>query len=180
MGTRRKPCSEVDGKLNMIESLTWKLQLLVFIYLRITVSHLFVCLSILELTTFEQQVYSTKIGYVNALSLGKNSCKERNVATLNSAAHIKQKRAVYIASSESCQPKRIVRCWNKVKRKYIQGTTTKSIPLLQPEHEHGFCQQNGSERGQVQDWYPNEKIVVVPVCLNGRCCFSWSVGIVLY
>ena len=29
------------------------------------------------------------------------------------------------------------------------------IPLLLPEH--GFCQQNGSERGQVQDWYPNEK-----------------------
>ena len=35
-------------------------------------------------------------------------------------------------------------------------TITKSIPLLQPE-QNGFCQQNGSERGQVQDWHPNEK-----------------------
>ena len=33
--------------------------------------------------------------------------------------------------------------------------TTKSIPLLQPEH--GFCQKNGSGRGQTQDWYLNEK-----------------------
>ena len=41
--------------------------------------------------------------------------------------------------------------WKKV----YSRTTTKSIPLLQPEH--GFCQQNGPERHQVQDWYPNEK-----------------------
>ena len=30
-----------------------------------------------------------------------------------------------------------------------------SFSLLQLEH--GFCQQNGPERGQVQDSYPNEK-----------------------
>ena len=30
----------------------------------------------------------------------------------------------------------------------------------------GFCQQNGMERGQVQDWYANEKKVLVPVCFN--------------
>ena len=29
------------------------------------------------------------------------------------------------------------------------------MPLFQPEH--GFCQNNGSERGQTQDWYFNEK-----------------------
>ena len=29
-------------------------------------------------------------------------------------------RVVYLASSESCEPKRFVRCWNKVKRNYIQ------------------------------------------------------------
>ena len=46
-------------------------------------------------------------------------------------------------------------------------TTTKSIPLLQLEHE--FCQQNGSQRGQLQDWYPDGKMMVVPVCWNGRC-----------
>ena len=56
--------------------------------------------------------------------------------------------------------------------------SNKSIPLLQPEH--GFYQKNGSECGQIQDWYPNEKMVVVPVCLNGRCCSSGCVGIVLY
>ena len=32
-----------------------------------------------------------------------------------------------------------------------------------------FFQQNGPERGQVQDWYSNENIVVVPICLNDRC-----------
>ena len=46
--------------------------------------------------------------------------------------------------------------------------------------EHGFCQQNGAERGQVQDWYPNEKMVVVPVCLNGRCCSPGCVRIISY
>ena len=52
-------------------------------------------------------------------------------------------------------------------KKVYSRKTTKSIPLLQPEH--GFCRQNGPERGQIQDWYPNEKMVVVSVCLNGRC-----------
>ena len=65
---------------------------------------------------------------------------------------------------------------NKRKKLYSR-TKTKSVLLLQPEY--GFFQQNGSERGQVQDWYPNEKMVVVPVCLNDRCCSSGCVGIVL-
>ena len=51
-------------------------------------------------------------------------------------------------------------------QKIYSRTTTKSFPLLQPEHGH--CQQNGPERGQLL--YPNEKILVIPVCLNGRCC----------
>ena len=37
--------------------------------------------------------------------------------------------------------------------------------MLQPQH--GFGQRNGSECGQVQDWYPNEKMVVILICLNG-------------
>ena len=41
-----------------------------------------------------------------------------------------------MASPESYEPKKI----------YLR-TTTKSVPLLQPEH--GLCQQNGQERGQV-------------------------------
>ena len=79
---------------------------------------LFLCLPTLELTTLKQEVCSRKIDYVNALSLGTNSCKKRNVTTSNNAAHIKQKccaacaagknekRVLHIASSESCQPNR--------------------------------------------------------------------------
>ena len=63
------------------------------------------------------------------------------------------------------------------KKAYLKATT-KSIPLLQPEH--GFCQKNGSERGQTQDWHMNEKMVVVPACLKGRCCSSGCMGIVLH
>ena len=44
-------------------------------------------------------------------------------------------------------------------------TTSRSIALLQPEH--GFCQQNGPERGQLQDWYPDGKNDGVP------CLFEW-------
>ena len=84
-----------------------------FIYFR-----LFVFLPTLESTTFEQEVCSAKIGYANTLSLGANSCRKRKVISLNSGAHIKQKccvdwaavkddkRALYIGSSESCQPDR--------------------------------------------------------------------------
>ena len=50
-------------------------------------------------------------------------------------------RAVYIASSESCQPNRdLFGVGAKLKKAYSRATT-KSIPLLQ--REHGFCQQNG-------------------------------------
>ena len=55
--------------------------------------------------------------------------------------------------------------WKKV----YSRATTKSNPLLQPEHR--FCHQNGPEDGQFQDWYPDEKMVVVP--------FVWMVDVVL-
>ena len=102
---------------------------------------------------------STKIGYANA-SLGTNIWKKRNVVTLNSAHQTKKQcnlgsgwleRQQYDlhASSESCEPKRFVRCCNKVEKKLYSRTTTNLIPSLQIEI--GFCQQNESERGQVQD-----------------------------
>ena len=84
----------------------------------VTSFRLFVYLPTLELTSFEQEVRSSKIGYANTLSWGTNSCKKRNVTILNSTALIKQKccvacvadkndkRALSIASSESCQPNR--------------------------------------------------------------------------
>ena len=49
----------------------------------------------------------------------------------------------------------------------LSRTTTKSNPLLHPEY--GFCQQNEPEHGQLQDWYPDEEIMVIPIYLNGRC-----------
>ena len=48
--------------------------------------------------------------------------------------------AIYMTSSESCEPKSFVRCWNIFEKKYSR-TTTNSALLLQPEH--GFCQQTG-------------------------------------
>ena len=55
--------------------------------------------------------------------------------------------AIYIASSESCKPKRFIWFWIKVEKKIYSRTTTKSVPLLQPEY--GFCQQNEQQRGKV-------------------------------
>ena len=81
----------------------------------------------------------------------------------------KNNREVYIDSSESSESKRFVRRWNKVE-KSISKKTAKFIPLLQSNHE--FCQQNGPEHGQAQDWLPNEKVVVVPVSLNCLYCSS--------
>ena len=54
-----------------------------------TISHLFVCLPTLELTTFEQQVCSTIIDNENALSL-RETGKKGNVATLSGAHQAKQ------------------------------------------------------------------------------------------
>ena len=68
--------------------------------------------------------------------------------------------------------------WRLLEEIRHSRATTKTIPLLQLEP--GFCQQNGSERRQAKQWYPNEKLVVIPVCLNGRRCSSGCVGIVLY
>ena len=90
-------------------------------------NYLFVCLPTLELTTFQWEVCSTKIGYANARSLRTNSCKKKKVVTLKSTHQAREQcnfdkngsRAVYIDFYESCKPKRFVRCWNKVERKYI-------------------------------------------------------------
>ena len=150
---------------------------------------LFVCLHTFELRTFEQEVCSTKIRYANTLSSGTNSCKKRNVTTLNSAAHIKQKccvacvagkndkRALYIASSESCQPNRnLFGLGTKLKEcifkssNQINSTVTTRIWVLSKEWIRTW-----PNTGLVS----NETMVVVPVCFNGRCYSSGCVGIVL-
>ena len=151
---------------------------------------LFVCLPSLELIIFEQEVCSTKIGYANTLSSGRNSCKKNK-----KRGHLEQRSARQAKTLCNLYGwlewhqgalhrffwilpiyQKFVRRWKKVGRKYIQEQQPKSIPLLQPEH--GFCQKNVSGLGQTQDWYLNEKIVVVAVCLNGRCCSAGCVGIV--
>ena len=83
--------------------------------------------------------------------------------------------AVYVAFAKFSEPKEFVRLLKKVEEKVYSRTTTKLIPLLQPEH--GFIRQNGPKRFQVQDWYPNKKMVVVSACLNGGCCFSACIGV---
>ena len=139
------------------------------------------------------RVRGAKIGYANTLSPGTNSCKnqERSHFEQRSAYQAKTLCNLYgwleqqqgaLHSFFRIQPteQKSVWHWNKVERNYIQKSRTKikSIPLLQPEH--GFCLKNGSERDKTQDWYPNEKLVVIPVCLNGRCCSLGCAGIVLY
>ena len=80
--------------------------------------------------------------------------------------------AVYIASSESCQPNRdSLGVGTKLKESIfknnnqINSTFTTRAWVLSTEW--------------IRTWYSNEKMVVVPVCLDGRCFSSGCVGIVL-
>ena len=78
--------------LRLMKCLTSTVSFDIFIYNYFISFRLFACLPTLELTTFEKEVCSvTKIGYTSTLSPATNSCKKRNVATLNSTTHIKQK-----------------------------------------------------------------------------------------
>ena len=141
----------------------------------------------MELTTFEQHVCSVKIDYANTISLGTNSCKKRNVATFNSTQQAKKQcnfdsgwlerhQCGYIAFSESCEPRRFVRYWNKVERKYIQEQQLNQF--LCYNQNMGFV--NRMEQNVAKNWYTNAKMVVVSVCLDGRCCSSGCVDIVSY
>ena len=97
-----------------------------------TLSHLFICLPTLELTTFEQQVCSPKIGYTNALELGTNSRKKKECDHFEQSTSSKKGsatltvigldniRAPYSVSSKFSEPKRFVWRLNKVEGKYIQ------------------------------------------------------------
>ena len=73
--------------------------------------------------------------------------------------------------------RKFVRRWNKVERKVYSRATIKSIPLLQPEDE--FCQKNGSERVQTQDWYRIKQwwwyqfVSMLDVVLQGAWILYW-------
>ena len=121
MGQRSKVSSSTKWRLGenvVLRLMKWLTPSVSFDILLISISHLLVCLPTLELTTFEQHVCSTKKGYANALSLRTNSCKKKKRTWPLWTAHIKQKSsvtlievgwnnisAIYIASSESCEPK---------------------------------------------------------------------------
>ena len=68
-------------------------------------------------------------------------------------------RVVYIASSESCEPKRFVRCWNKVEKKYIQEK--------QPNQFHCYNQSMGFFNRMDQNMI-RMKMMEVPVL------FEWQ------
>ena len=55
----------------------------------VSLSNLLACLPTKELTTFVQQVGQIKIGNATALSLETNSCRKKNVASLNIAHQAK-------------------------------------------------------------------------------------------
>ena len=110
-------------------------------------------------------IHATIKGYRNALSLGKNSCKIRNVATLKSVHQAKKQCdfdsgwlerqqcnfAIYLDSSESCEPRRFVWCWMEQKWIYVYVYTFKNNNQISSTvtTRAEFCQQNGPEHGQV-------------------------------
>ena len=63
--------------LQLMECLTPTVSFDLFMANYFTCFRLFVCLTTLELTTFEQEVCLTKIGYANTLPSGANSCKRK-------------------------------------------------------------------------------------------------------
>ena len=116
---------------------------------------------------------ATEMYYANSLLLEETAAKKRNVTTMNSAHQAKQQ-CNFDSNWLELQQVTKRQSWKKV----YSRATTKSTPQVQPEH--WFCQMNGPERGQVQNWYPNEKMVVVPVCLNGRSCSLLCMVIISY
>ena len=159
MGKHSKVSSSIEWRLgeNVVlwpmECLTPSVKFAMFI----TLSHLFVCRPNLELATFEQQVCSTM----------QMHCHWEKIAARKGTwplwiAHIKQKSNVTLS----------VLLW----------TYEIFLELEQSwkNNNHGFCQQNGPKCGQLQDWYPCEKMIVVPVSWNGECCSSGCVDIVPY
>ena len=61
--------------------------------------------------------------------------------------------ANYIASSESCEPKRFVRCWNKVEKQYIQEQQSNQFHCY--NQNMGFV--NRMDHNVAKYWYPHEK-----------------------
>ena len=120
--------------------------------------------------------------------IGIKQLQKRNVTTLNSAAHIKQKRCatcrsgyndsrvLFIASSESCRPSiSLFGVGRKSKESIFKSNNQTNSTVT----TRTWVLSKEWLRTWPTDWYPNEKMVV-PVYLNGRHYSSRCVGIVLY
>ena len=125
------------------------------------------------------------MGYEKAPSLGISSRKTPEMWPLWTT-HIKQKSSVNLKSwferqqsgaafSKFSEPKRFVWRLNKVQGTYIQEQKPNQFYCY---NEKMIFLKNRSESFQIQDWYPNQKMVVVPVSLNGRCYSSECVGVI--
>ena len=110
-------------------------------------SHAFVRLPTSESTTFEQQVCSAKIGYANTILLGTNS-RKKGMWTLRTAQIKQKKQCNFDRGWFERQELNQFHCYNL---------------------NRVFFPKDGPESFQVQDWYSNEKMVVVSVCLNVPC-----------
>ena len=66
----------------------------------------------------------------------------------------------------------------------VKETERKHIQEQQPNQFHSYKQNMGfvnkMDQNRAKYRYPNEKMVVVHLCLTGRCCSSASGGIVSY
>ena len=56
----------------------------------------------------------------------------------------------------------------------LEQSQKKYIQEQQPNQFHCYNKNMGfinrMDQNVAKYWYPNEKMVVIPVCLNGRCC----------
>ena len=97
------------------------LQLLVIIYLWITISHPFVCFSDLFTSLWVKSIWATVVLNSCALNhLGETAVKKERGHFKQHTSNKKSSETLTMVSSKSSEPKRFIRRWNKFERKYIQ------------------------------------------------------------
>ena len=88
----------------------------------------------------------------------------------------KDNSAIYIASSESCEPKRFVWRWKKVEKQYVQEQQPNQFHC----YNYNMDYVNRMDQNVTTCLYLHEKMVVVLVCLIGRFRYSGCGGTVSY
>ena len=162
------------------------------IHLSITISHLFVCLTTLKLATFEPQVFSRKVSYANALSLGTNSCKKKKrIFSANIDQRTSSKKAMLLSQL-------LVRTISgQLTKLYLNLVNLSDLFGVGRKLKESVFKNNNQINSTVTtkswvlstEWtrtWPkkykkcDKKMVVVPICLNSRCCSLECMKIVLY